>query len=148
MWILWRVLGAFVILAVVYFLDLHSNGSAYRIMWDKAVAVENYGQLHRTWRVYMRPKFLFWWFRDVKIIKRNTEVHRNKLWGRWNWGSFWIFIGSSFAKLYYRCKGNNWITRRIVDHVRICDDGTIIGKFHIRVFGRLLWLAWFTMEKV
>jgi len=152
MWILWVIVRWVLVLmatgVVIYFIWLHGKFNTCKQSWERASRLESYGNLQRTWRVYMKPQFLWWWFRDVKIIKRNTKVHRNKFWSRWNWGTFWIFLDITTTKLYYRCKGNNWLTRRIVDHIRICKDGTIIGKFHIRIFGRLWFLAWFTMEGI
>jgi len=152
MWVLWWILILFGAGTVLYFVWLHEKGNKYRLMWDKAESLAYDHYRDSVWlKVGMIPKLLWFWFDDSKwmnvaegLNRRITFIHKRKrIWGGFEvfsetWRSFWL--------LDYDCTENNWLTRRIVDHIRILPDGTIIGKFHIRIFGRLWFLAWFTME--
>lgn len=111
--------------------------------------------------VYMRVRmrgwtaFLFWAFflyRDIKRIDavpyEGVVLYRGiNLWVI-RWGEFYLdkVNGKNCIILDYDQPDNAWFNRRIVDRIRESADGSIIGKFCIRLFGREWFICWFTLE--
>lgn len=111
--------------------------------------------------VYMRVKmrgwtaFLFWVFflyRDIKrfdcIGYEGTTLYRGiNLWVI-KWGEYFLdkFNAAKSIILHYDLPDNAWFVRRIVDRIRVLADGSIIGKFCYRLFGREWFVCWFTLE--
>ncbi len=158
MWILWFIIqwvSVFAIVGVaIYFIWLHDRFGIYKRRWERAESLVYDDYRDSVWlKVGMLPSWLWFWFDDYKWMnisegmnKRRTFILNRKEF----WGGFEVLRGKSwyYWTLDYNEPFNNWVIKHIVDHIKLCEDGTIIGKFHLRVFGRLWFLAWFTMEAI
>ena len=146
--------------------------SKYKDMWEagRMPTLEELRQHEEhantvRWKVWLQiaPRW-----NDTKhiftILKTGYNVDKS---GAWGWYeiregvSIDDFLPEEYLILDYAVMQNNpqphhtiwqriraFFARRIVDHIRIMTDGRIIGKFHLRIRGKLVRLSWFTMERV
>lgn len=162
MFILWYIPIPIAAVIAGYFWWLRADWNPYSYDWRRGKALDHNDYRDTIWfNVYMIPKLPWFWFDNRKWMnlaegmnKRFTFIRKRRRF----WGFFETLNekGCTYWTLDYREENNNWLASHIVDHVRVLPNETIIGKFHvrfrIRIRGRtyswLLWLSWFTMEKV
>ena len=122
--------------------------SKYSKMWE-AARMPTLDDLRQGKRIAVKWKVrlnIWPWWDDRKVVLQSAGYNIDS---RGEWG-FWRMSWDSIKRymvLNYDHPNNSKFARRIVDHIRILPDGTIIGRFYLRVFGRLWFLSWFTMER-
>lgn len=109
------------------------------------------------YRVKMLPRFLFFWFRDIKVMETYCTVGggwgHNVAYGRIEWGKYWL-IGrrlSGWLELDYT--PSRWPFRLIVDRIVKIGRGRYLGKFYLvlRINGRIVFrvrIFWFLLERI
>lgn len=132
----------------------------YREMWELAEMprLEDIAGRHKV-HLAIAP----WWEDEKKIFQEDhpdlysgINITPDKEWGYFfahespvrTQEELRYYGHPSCVILDYDQQRNTKIQRRIVDHIRICDDGIIIGRFHLRVGDGLWFLSWFTMERI
>lgn len=110
------------------------------------------------YRVVMLPRWLFFWFRNVKEIQDggHCKVGNNLAYGRFPWARFraWM-ISPEEAQLFKRghktailCLDyslSRFPFKMIRDHVREVKPGVFLGRFMVQIRGRLFFLCWFKL---
>ncbi len=128
--------------------------------WDAAIKPCDLRFADVYMRVRMRgwTAFLFWYFflyRDIKRfdavpVDRVRTLYRGiNLWVI-RWGEFYVDSVKDYESIIldYDQPDNAWLTRRIVDKVRVeCGQDKYIGKFCLRIFHREWFICWFTLER-
>ncbi len=108
-------------------------------------------ELAGTYKITMYPRWLWWWFKNVKVIAKGTGI--NRAFGFIKWASFNIsVVRESCLLLNYSTA--RWPWKGIRDYVRCIRGveaivmGWYIGKFYyIFPFIGAKQVLWFTMER-
>lgn len=167
-WIVYPVAGLiFLLLARAFhnfmIMDLWDRGRCPDL-WDFGIVDKEVKEgekiTYRLYRVKMLPRWLFFWFRNVKWITTDGRGV-NVAYGRRSWGRFRIdgegggpvmTLASAYGILDSLClnygvhdPAQKWPFRIIRDFVREIEEGVFLGRFTITIWGRLLFVFWFLL---
>ena len=102
----------------------------------------------RVYRVVMLPRWLFFWFHNVKRI-RDTGKGDNLAWGWLSWSRFflmrWRYREGAMSINYRASKMPFSIIR---DLVREIEEGVFLGRFMIKIRRWLVFVFWFLLIEV
>jgi len=100
-----------------------------------------------VYRVYMLPRWLFFWFRNVKLIEDKGETARNGgnvAYGRINWGKF-LAIQWRGLCFHYGYGGSRFPFSMIRDFVKRIAPGVYLGLFCLYFWRFRVFLFWFLL---
>jgi len=133
----------------------------HAIMWHEGMS-PGFRQFWGTYRIRMYPRWIWWWFRDVKVFHEvyiDSRLYSetrgmNVAFGVIAWGKRIVVrhYSTNFegALLDYSTCWWPWsIIRDYVKRIKRTNAHKYIGKFCVKIpwIGELQ-LAWFTMEKI
>ncbi len=101
------------------------------------------------------PSFKRFSHRKVIYVDNNNVLGHNELFGV-KWGHFFIeealcenVDNKRTAVINYNRKDNSPLIRGIRDQIRFLEkEGFYIGRFNYSFFGRLVFLGYFSLEKI
>ncbi|MFH1645970.1 MAG: thioredoxin [Candidatus Omnitrophota bacterium] len=98
-------------------------------------------------------RFLFhrkYFFKDKKDVMGYNILLKNARWGYFSVseGSCANFKNLPCLTVDYNCDKNSFVTKGVIDYVRCIEKHkTYLGRFNVRIGGRILFLGYFSLIK-
>lgn len=146
-WIAYPLAG----LCLLVFLRIFHNTLMMKL-WDRAAFPVPDDLKVGQYRVVMLPRFLFFWFRNIKRIEiaKGSEggfkLGYNIAYGRYKWGEFTIWGIDHSLSLNY--SGSVFPISLIRDFIREIEEGVFLGRFMVKIRGRFFWVFWFLLIEI